>query len=441
MTKRAVKLVRKKRVLSRKKNVAAYARVSTSKDTMLHSLSAQVSYYSDLIQSTPGWLYAGVYVDEGITGTKALRPNFTRLINDARAGKIDLIITKSISRFARNTVVLLETVRELKSMNVEVFFEEQNLYSLSEEGELILTFLASYAQEEARSVSENLKWSIRNGFKKGKAWNTYVFGYEFKDGTFYVNKLEAEIVKEIYELYLSGKGTPAIAKHLNAKGIRTKLNNEWRHGGVAYVLRNYLYTGNMLLQSTFKDSFITKRKTKNNGELPKYHAENTHEAIIDLVTFNKVQEMIKNRKKSYKLRQKATKPTIYRGLLKCEHCDKNFRRKVTSNKAYWMCATYNMYGKDACPARQIPEDILNDIVRNTLGFETLSNELLKERVVNITLNNKQELIFNFKYEKQVVKTWKHKSRKYSWTPEMKERARRLAKEKANEKNNSNTIDN
>ncbi|HZJ89385.1 MAG TPA: recombinase family protein, partial [Bacilli bacterium] len=266
MTKRAVKLVRKKRVLSRKKNVAAYARVSTSKDTMLHSLSAQVSYYSDLIQRTPGWLYVGVYVDEGITGTKALRPNFTRLINDARAGKIDLIITKSISRFARNTVVLLETVRELKSMNVEVFFEEQNLYSLSEEGELILSFLASYAQEEARSVSENLKWSIRNGFKKGKAWNTYVFGYEFKDGTFYVNKPEADIVKEIYRQYLNGKGTPAIAKYLNEKGIRTKLNNEWRHGGVAYVLRNYLYTGNMLLQSTFKDSFITKRKTKNNGE-------------------------------------------------------------------------------------------------------------------------------------------------------------------------------
>lgn len=428
MTKREVKLVRKKRVLSRKKNVAAYARVSTSKDTMLHSLSAQVSYYSDLIQSTPGWLYAGVYVDEGITGTKALRPNFTRLINDARAGKIDLIITKSISRFARNTVVLLETVRELKSMNVEVFFEEQNLYSLSEEGELILTFLASYAQEEARSVSENLKWSIRNGFKKGKAWNTYVFGYEFKDGTFYVNKLEAEIVKEIYELYLSGKGTPAIAKHLNAKGIRTKLNNEWRHGGVAYVLRNYLYTGNMLLQSTFKDSFITKRKTKNNGELPKYHAEHTHEAIIDLATFNKVQEMIKKRQKGYKPRQIASKPTIYRGLLKCEHCGKNFRRKVTNGKAYWMCATYNMYGKNACPSRQIPEDILNDIVANELEIKTLSNELLKEHVVNITLNNKQELIFSFHDGVVKTKIWKHKSRKESWTPEMKARARQAALE-------------
>ena len=428
MTKRAVKLVRKKRVLSRKKNVAAYARVSTSKDTMLHSLSAQVSYYSDLIQRTPGWLYVGVYVDEGITGTKAERPNFTRLINDARAGKIDLIITKSISRFARNTVVLLETVRELKSMNVEVFFEDQNLYSLSEEGELILSFLASYAQEEARSVSENLKWSIRNGFKKGKAWNTYVFGYEFKDGTFYDNKLEAEIVKEIYRQYLNGKGTPAIAKYLNAKGICTKLNNAWRHGGVAYVLRNYLYTGNMLLQSTFKDSFITKRKTKNNGELPKYHAEHTHEAIIDLATFNKVQETIKKRQKRYKTRQTASKPTIYRGLLKCEHCDKNFRRKVTKGKAYWMCATYNMYGKDACPSRQIPEDILNDMVRNTLGLETLSNELLKEYLTSITLNNKQELVFGFIDGNAETKTWKHKSRKESWTPAMKERARQTALE-------------
>lgn len=428
MEKTEVRLVRKRHQLSRKKNVAAYARVSTSKDTMLHSLSAQVSYYSDLIQKTRGWLYVGVYVDEGVTGTKIDRPNFTRLIDDARAGKIDLIITKSISRFARNTVVLLETIRELKSINVEVFFEEQKLYSLSEEGELILSFLASYAQEESRSASENLKWSIRNGFKKGKAWNTYVFGYEFRDGSFIINKEEAEIVKEIYSQYLNGKGTPAIAKYLNEKGVKTKLNNAWRHGAVAYVLRNYLYTGNMILQSTFKDSFITKRKTINNGELPKYHAENTHEAIINLETFNKVQNEIKKRQKLYKQRQKQNRPTIYRGLLICEHCGKNYRRKVTKDKAYWMCATYNMHGKDACPSRQIPEDIMNTIVMNELKIKALTNDVLKGQLENITLNNKQEITFNYKDGKAVMKIWKHRSRKESWTPEMREEARRKAKE-------------
>ena len=159
-----IKRVRHRSTLPRKKKVAAYARVSTGKEAMLHSLSAQVSYYSNLIQNKRGWLYMGVYVDEAMTGTSKERPSFLKMMNDARAGKLDMIITKSISRFARNTVTLLETIRELKALNVDVYFEEQRIHSLSADGELVLTFLASYAQEESRSASENLKWSIRNRF-------------------------------------------------------------------------------------------------------------------------------------------------------------------------------------------------------------------------------------------------------------------------------------
>ena len=151
--------------------VAAYARVSSEKDTMFHSLSAQISHYSDLIQHHSGWLYCGVYSDDGITGTKINRPGFLKMLEDCRAGKIDLILVKSISRFARNTVTLLETVRELRNLGVDVFFEEQNIHTLGSEGELMLTILASYAQEEALSVSENQKWRIKKNFKEGRPWN------------------------------------------------------------------------------------------------------------------------------------------------------------------------------------------------------------------------------------------------------------------------------
>ena len=149
------------------KRVAAYARVSSGKDAMLHSLSAQISYYSDLIQNHSGWQYAGVYADEALTGTKDNRENFQRLLADCRAGNVDMVITKSISRFARNTVTLLETVRELKNMGVDVFFEEQNIHSLSADGELMLTILASYAQEESLSASENQKWRVKRNFENG----------------------------------------------------------------------------------------------------------------------------------------------------------------------------------------------------------------------------------------------------------------------------------
>ena len=166
------------------KRVAAYERVSCGKDAMLHSLSAQVSYYSDLIQNHSGWQYVGVYADEALTGTRDNRENFQRLLVDCRAGKIDMVITKSISRFARNTITLLETVRELKTMGVDVFFEEQNIHSLSADGELMLTILASYAQEESLSVSENQKWRVRHNFENGMPWNGTVLGYRYNQGTF-----------------------------------------------------------------------------------------------------------------------------------------------------------------------------------------------------------------------------------------------------------------
>ena len=193
--------------LETKKNVAAYARVSSGKDAMLHSLSAQVSYYSVLIQSHNDWEYVGVYADEALTGTKDTRDNFQRLIADCKAGKIDLIITKSISRFARNTVTLLKTVRELKELGIGVYFEEQNINTLSADGELMITILASYAQEESLSASENVKWRIHRDYEQGilplSVQNIY--GYQrTADGGLEIVPDEAEVIKSIYELYLEG---------------------------------------------------------------------------------------------------------------------------------------------------------------------------------------------------------------------------------------------
>lgn len=218
-----------------KLRVCAYARVSSAKDAMLHSLSAQVSYYSSYIQQNPDWEYKGVYADEAFTGTKDNRPEFQRLLNDCRAGKLDLIITKSISRLARNTVTMLETVRELKALNIDIYFEEQNIHSLSGDGELMLTILASYAQEESLSVSENCKWRIRTQFAKGRPVSISMLGYKLIHGKLTIIPREAETVSMIFYDYLSGMSKVGIAQKLNELDIKTKR-------GEAYGMRAWLNT-------------------------------------------------------------------------------------------------------------------------------------------------------------------------------------------------------
>lgn len=265
--------------------VAAYARVSSGKDAMIHSLSAQVSYYSSLIQNHKGWMYCGVYADEALTGTKDNRESFQRMLMDCRAGKIDMVITKSISRFARNTVTLLETVRELKLLDVNVYFEEQNIYTLSADGELMMTILASYAQEESRSASENQKWRVRANFKEGLPWNGTVLGYRMEDSIYTPLKEEADLVRLIFDLYQGGMGTYKLVKYLNAAGYRTRKGNLWHQSAVDKVLKNYAYTGNLLLQTTFIEDHITKKGKPNQGQLPMYHAEGSHEPIIPMPDF------------------------------------------------------------------------------------------------------------------------------------------------------------
>jgi site-specific DNA recombinase len=243
--------------LPKKLRVAAYARVSSGKDAMLQSLSAQISYYSELIQRNSGWEYSGVYADEAVTGTKDARDEFQKLIAECRAGRIDLVLTKSISRFARNTVTLLESVRELKKHNVDVYFERENIHSMSGDGELMLSILASFAQEESLSTSENCKWRIRNYFKDGIPSNLRIYGYDCVGRQLVVYAAESAVVRMIYADYLNGMGKNAIVRKLIAMAVPTKNGCRWSESAIVNMLQDEKYTGDMLLQKTFSENHLT----------------------------------------------------------------------------------------------------------------------------------------------------------------------------------------
>ena len=401
--------------------VAAYARVSSGKDAMLHSLSSQISYYSSLIQSEPSWEYVGVYSDEAISGTKEDRPGLQQLIADCRDGKINMILTKSISRFARNTVTLLETVRLLKALEVDIFFEEQNIHTTSAEGELMLTILASYAQEESRSVSENMKWRIRKNFQEGRPWQGTVLGYRTKNGQYVVVPEEAEIVRRIYREYLSGLGTNKIMKGLIEDKIPTRREKEWHENCIVRILKNYNYTGNLLLQKTYRVDHMNKKMMINNGELPMYHVEKAHEPIIDIETFNAVQlEMA--RRAEIAQRPKVAQPSYpFSKLIVCGNCGKNYRRKKTATQSVWICSTYNNLGKQYCASKQIPETTLIEITQTVAPIDEI-------KVIKALDNNTLE--YHLKNGNVEIRTWVDRSRSESWTDEMRaqasERRRRYA---------------
>ena len=408
------------KLIARKK-VAAYVRVSSGKEAMIHSLAAQADYYSNLINMEHEWLFVGIYSDEAITGTKGERKGFQQMLEDCKDGKVDMIITKSISRFARNTVTLLETVRSLKLMGVDVFFEEQNIHTMSADGELMLTILASYAQEESRSVSENMKWRIKKNFEEGMPWNGGMLGYRIGDGQYVVIAEEVAVVQRIYAEFLEGKGTNAIAQGLNEDMVPTRYGERWHPSVIAKILRNYTYTGNLLLQKTFVENHITKKNKINQGELPQYHVEDAHEAIIDMDTFSRVQEEMERRTKKYGHAPKSPKRYPFTGLLVCGNCGKSYRRKVTATQPVWICATYNTQGKKYCDSKQIPESTLAEVTATVASIEDIEK---------IVVNNGNRLEYHLVSGAVIEKTWADRSRSESWTDEMREAVRRRKLERS-----------
>lgn len=416
-----------------KKRVAAYARVSSGKDAMLHSLSAQISYYSDLIQKNRQWEYVGVYADEAMTGTKDNRAEFQRLLTDCRNGKIDMVITKSISRFARNTVTMLETVRELKNIHVDVFFEKENIHSMSGDGELMLTILASFAQEESRSVSENCKWRIRKRFADGELVNLrFIFGYHIEKGKIEIDPEESKIVRMIFKDYISGMGCTIIAKKLREMGVKRLRGGTWNSERVAEIINNEKYAGNALLQKKYVADHLTKTLLRNKGILPKYFAENTHPPIIDMDTFQKAQEiMTKNRELNAVKKQAGH--YLFTSKIICGKCGKNYKQKTKKERVLWNCSTYLKYGKDSCSAKQIPENILKSLTAEVLGIEEFSESLFEQNIKEIQVPEDNLLVFIFYDGRDVQKEWRNKSRSESWSDEKRQLMRDSNLERSKQK--------
>ena len=408
--------------LEQPKKVAAYARVSTGKDAMLHSLSSQVSYYSKLIQEHEGWLYAGVYSDEALTGTKESRCGFQKLLSDCRAGKVNMIITKSISRFARNTVTLLETVRELKAMEVDVFFEEQNIHTMSTEGELMLTILASYAQEESLSASENQKWRIRKGFENGELLNwRFLFGYRISKDGIEIDEETAPIVREIFARVIAGESFGSISRDLNDRGFTCTLGGKWCAQRIRETVGNEKYTGNALLQKTYRNNHLEKKSCVNTGELPMFYAEGTHPAIIDKDTFDAAQMVLQKMKEAAKDRLRPQK-SEFTGKIRCPFCGKNYKRTPSSGTVGWNCSTFLSSGKAVCHGKKIPEATLKAVCAEVLGRGDYSPTAFDALIEHIEVPKDNHLRFIFKDSSVVERTWTDRSRRESWTPEMRQAA-------------------
>ena len=409
--------------LPTRKKVAAYARVSMETERLHHSLSAQVSYYSDLIQRNPEWEYAGVYADDGITGTKAnSREEFQRMLEDCEAGKIDIILTKSISRFARNTVDLLETVRHLKELGVSVRFEKENIDSLSGDGEVMLTLLASFAQEEITSLSNNVKWGIRKRFEKGiPNFRNKILGYEWEDDHLVVVPEEAAIVKRIFQNFLDGKSRLETERELNGEGITTKAGCKWCDSNIKVVLSNITYTGNLLLQKEYIADPISKKRKRNHGELPQYYVADHHEPIIDKETFDYVQAEMKRRRELGARANKSLNITCFTGMIKCPHCGLSYMRdtKKGNDNVYWICGSHKKRKVgDGCPVRgAINQKSIERACCEVLGLETFDEEVFHEKVERVFVPEKTVMEFHLKDGTVVNGDCTNRGHQECWTAE------------------------
>lgn len=359
----------------KKKRVAAYCRVSTGMDDQLVSLETQKSHYEDYISANPEWEYAGLYYDEGITGTKKeLRPALMQMIADCEDGRIDYIVTKSLSRFARNTTDCLELVRKLLDLGIPVYFEKENLDTGSMESELLLSIMSSLAESESVSISENSKWGVRHRFENGTFKIGYApYGYSVKDGVFSIRKEEAEWVRYIFSETLRGKGSAAIARDLNEKQVPTRRNGTWTASTIRGILRNEKYTGDCLFQKTYSD-FRFKRHA-NRGERDQFYMEGHHEAIISREDFDAVALLIEQHAKEKNIKKadkKYQNKYPFTGKIVCGNCGSPFKRKVnyTGNLRYpsWVCREHIDH-KENCTLKAIREE---DIER---AFMTVMNKL------------------------------------------------------------------
>jgi site-specific DNA recombinase len=377
-------------LLTPKRRVAAYARVSTDSDDQASSYEAQIDYYTTLIKTKAEWEFVDMYTDEGISGTStARREGFRRMITDALAGTIDLIVTKSVSRFARNTVDSLTTIRKLKEKKVEVYFEKENIWTFDSKGELLITIMSSLAQEESRSISENTKWGRRKRFSDGQVSVPFsrFLGYDKgPDGNLVVNPQQAKLVRYIFARFLSGMSVYSLAKHLTDEGYKTVTGKSvWHPSTIAHMLTNEKYKGDALLQKCYIPDFLTKKPVENKGEVPQYYVTGNHEAIIAPSVFDLVQQEFKERRATHR-------PSIFSGRIRCGMCKGIFGSKVwhsTSKyrKVIWQCNDKYAVKDTTCTAPHISQEEI---------------KTLYVKAVNKLISQKNEIIANFEEIKNSV---------------------------------------
>lgn len=374
----------------RQLRVAAYCRVSTQMEEQLNSYEVQKNYYTEKINSEPKWKFVGIFADKGITGTSALkRDEFQKMIRMCKRKQIDMIITKSISRFSRNTVDCLNYVRMLRQLDVDVFFEEQGIHSKDAGAEFYITIYGSIAQSESENISANVRWGIQQRVKDGKVHFAYsrFLGYkEGPDGKPMIDEEQADTVKFIFNEYLLGSSLADIAKSLTAKGIKTPSGKSgWNGSTVRTILSNEKYKGDALLNKTYISDCISKKVKKNNGERPMYYVENNHPAIIDKDTFNRVQEELARRTSKRKVKQVGTKTEqgkysskyALTELLICGECGTPYRRCTWTasgeKKIVWRCINRLDYGKKYCH-----------------HSPTIEESVLQNAIVTAIMNNAQQ---------------------------------------------------
>lgn len=367
-----------------KRRVAGYARVSTEKDEQFSSYEAQVEFYTRFIQSHADWEFVGIYTDEGITGTSTRkRTGFNRMVRDALDGKIDLIVTKSISRFARNTVDCLVTIRKLKEVGCECFFEKENIFTFDGKGELLLTIMSSLAQEESRSISDNVSWGIKESMRKGNAYVPYknFLGYDKdENGKMKINPEQAIIVRRIYGMYLQGLSPYRIAQILAEEHIPSPAGKaQWFVTTIVSILKNEKYKGDALRQKTYTSDYLSKKKIINMGEVPQYYISDHHEAIISAELFEQVQKEFAKRGTSGTRR---TGQHVFSQKIKCGSCGtwfgpKTWHPHTNGERVVWMCNDKYRKKKGECTTPHFSEEQLKGY------FVSAVNKLLSDKELTV----------------------------------------------------------
>ncbi len=407
-------------VKNKKKRVCAYARVSTDSEEQLTSYSSQIKYYTEKIKANPDWEFVGIYADEGISGTQVKnRTEFQRMIENALNGRIDMIIAKSISRFARNTLDTLKIVRELREHNVDVYFEKENIHTLELDSEMFLTLYSAFAQAESESISQNVKLGLKAKMKRGECvgkGECYGFSWNKEKQEFEINEEQAEVVRMIFNWYVSGIGSRRITNKLNDMNIPSYKGGRWAQSTITNILHQEKYVGDLLSQKYYTSNPLTHKKVRNYGEKEKYYVKNHHKGIISRDVWDKSQRILAKRRQQSKLtnreyKSRYTRKYSFSSKIKCAFCGTNYVRRMTSkNKSednyniYWCCYKKKANTKDCKDSIWISDKYLKE------AFVLLYNSIIKNKhkTKELLLNAIKDVVKDNDYKKKIDSLYSEK---------------------------------